>query len=226
MEQPPDGFKRYFRNRIGPVKHVLPDPRPPIGNPVEQADIILAQRDQIIARQDTTQSLGDGEAEIVAGRVEAAVDFLVGAGDEPGEVVGGDGGEYGERGGGDVGVGEVEVAADAGADGLPEVGGEAGGADEVEGELLAHGGGRGGDDLLDGGLGDDGDVAAGGGVLERLEEGAGLAEGVVGAEVGLDLGEDDVHRRRRSERFDSAPHSLRTKRAESVATARDRGRRA
>ncbi|KAG5527784.1 hypothetical protein RHGRI_028656 [Rhododendron griersonianum] len=34
--------------------------------------------------------------------------------------------------GGDVGVGEVLVRADAGADGLPEVKGEAGGADEVK----------------------------------------------------------------------------------------------
>lgn len=137
-------------------------------------------------------------------RVEAAVDLLVEAGDEPGEVVGGDGGEDGKGGGGDVGVGEVKVGADARADGLPEVGGEAGGPDEVEGQLLAHGGGRGGDDLLDGGLGDDGDVTAGRGLLERLEEGAGLAEGVVGAEVGLDLCEEDVHR----SVFDSAPHSL------------------
>ena len=38
-----------------------------------------------------------------------------------------------------------------------------------------------------------GGVAAGGGLLEGLEEGAGLAEGIVGAEVGLDLGEEDVH---------------------------------
>lgn len=78
---------------------------------------------------------------------------------------------------------------DAGADDFPKVGGEAGGADEIEGELFGDGGGRGGDDLFDGGFSDDGDVAAGGGLLEGLEESAGLAESVVGAKVGLDLSE-------------------------------------
>jgi len=87
----------------------------------------------------------------------------------------------------------VEVGADAIADRLPEVGGEAGGVDEVEGELLADGGGRGGNDFLDNSLGDDGDVATRGGLLEGLEEGARLAEGVVRAEVDLDLGKEDVH---------------------------------
>lgn len=82
--------------------------------------------------------------------------------DEAGEAVGGDGGEDGDGGGGYVGVGEVEIGANAGADGIPEVGGEAGGADEVEGELLADGGGGGCDDLLAGRFGDGGDVAAGG----------------------------------------------------------------
>lgn len=34
---------------------------------------------------------------------------------------------------------------------------------------------------------------AGGGLLEGLEESGGLAEGIVGAEIGLDLGEEYVH---------------------------------
>lgn len=82
--------------------------------------------------------------------------------DEAGEAVGGDGGEDGDSGGSDVGIGEVEIGADAGADGIPEVRGEASRADEVEGELLADGGGGGGDDLLAGRFGDGGDVASGG----------------------------------------------------------------
>ena len=79
----------------------------------------------------------------------------------------------------------MEVGADVITNGLPEVGGEVGGADEVEGKLLADGRGGGGDDFLDGSLGD---VATCGELLEGLEEGARLAEGVVGAKVGLDLG--------------------------------------
>jgi len=78
----------------------------------------------------------------------------------------------------------VEVGADVAANGLPEVGGE---ADEVKGELLADNEGGGGDYFLDSSLGDDGDVATHGGLLEGLEEGAKLAE------VSLDLGEEDVH---------------------------------
>lgn len=75
--------------------------------------------------------------------------------DEFGEAVGGDGGEDGDGGGSNVRVGEVEVVSDSGADGFPEVGGEARGADEVECELFGDGGGGGGDDLFDGGFGEE-----------------------------------------------------------------------
>ncbi|KAK2982616.1 hypothetical protein RJ640_014995 [Escallonia rubra] len=55
--------------------------------------------------------------------------------------------------------------------------------------LLGHGECGGGDDLLDGRSGDDGDVAPSGELPEGLEERAGLVKHVVRAEVGLDLGE-------------------------------------
>ncbi|KAK7268079.1 hypothetical protein RIF29_20765 [Crotalaria pallida] len=64
--------------------------------------------------------------------------------------------------------------------------GEAGRTNEIEGELLANGGGEGGDDLFDGGFGEDIDVTA---CCGLLEEGARLAKGIIGAEVSLDLSE-------------------------------------
>ena len=107
--------------------------------------------------------------------------------------MGREGGEDGDCRGGDVRVREIEIGANAGDDGVPEVGGETSGADEIEGELFGDGGGRGSDDFFDGGFGEDGNVATGGGLLEGLEESSGLAEGVVGSEVGLDLSVEDVH---------------------------------
>lgn len=107
--------------------------------------------------------------------------------------MGGDGSEDGDGRGGDIRVGEVKVGANSDADRLPEVGGKAGGSNEVEGELFADRRGRGGNDLLASGFRERGDVFSGGRLLEGLEEGAGLAEGVVRSEIGLDLGEEDVH---------------------------------
>ncbi|KAL6284551.1 hypothetical protein ACE6H2_015480 [Prunus campanulata] len=79
------------------------------------------------------------------------------------------------------------------ADGVPEVGGDAGGANKIKGELFADGGGRRGDDLFNNEFGDDGYVTADCGLLEGLEESVGLAESVIGAEVRLDLSEEYVH---------------------------------
>lgn len=107
--------------------------------------------------------------------------------------MGREGSEDGDGCGGDFGVGKLEIVAYTDANGVPEVGSEAGGADEVECELFGHSGGRRGNDFLNGGLGEDGYVAARGGLLEGLEESAGLAESVVGPEVRLDLSEEDVH---------------------------------
>lgn len=122
-------------------------------NPIEEVDFVLAEGNEVVAGEDAAKGFGDGEAEVVASGVEAAGDLLVGVGDEFAEAVGRDGSEDGDGGGGDVGVGEVEVGSDAEADGLPQVRSEAGGANEIEGELLADGGGRGGHYLLAGGLG-------------------------------------------------------------------------
>lgn len=132
-------------------------------------------------------------AEVVRRRVEATRDLGVGIRDEFGEGVGRDGGKDRDRSRGDVGVREVEIGADAGADGVPEIGGQARAANKVEGEFFADSGGGSCDDFFDGGFGDDGDVAAGGGLLESLKESAGLAESVVGAEVRLDLSKKDIH---------------------------------
>lgn len=86
-------------------------------------------------------------------------------GDELGKAVRRDSGEDGNGGGSYVGIGEVEVGTYAGAYSFPEIVGEAGGADEVEGELLANGGGWGSEDLIHGGLGNGGYVAPGGRLL-------------------------------------------------------------
>lgn len=193
MEEPADRVEGNLGDGVGAVEHVLADALPPGGDAVEEVDVVLAEEDEVVPGEDGAEGLGDGVAEVVGGRVEAGGDLLVAVGYELGEAVGGDCGEDGDRRCGDVGVGEVEIGANSGADGLPEVGGEASGADEIKGELFADGGGRGGDDLLAGGFGEGGDVLAGGGLLEGLEEGTGLAEGVVGAEICLDLGEEDVH---------------------------------
>lgn len=66
----------------------------------------------------------------------------------------------------------MEIGLDAEEDGLVEVGGEAGGAEEIECKLFGDGGGGRGDDVVAGGFRDGGDVASGGGLLKRLEEGA------------------------------------------------------
>lgn len=107
--------------------------------------------------------------------------------------MGGEGGENGNSGGGDVRVHEVEIVADAGDDGIPEIGGETRGTDEIEGELFGDGGGRRSYDFFDGGFGEDGNVASGGGLLKGLEESSGLTECIVGSEVRLDLREEYVH---------------------------------
>lgn len=171
----------------------MADASPPIGDSIQQVDVVLAQGDEVVTGEDAAEGLGDGEAEVVAGRVETVGDFLVAVGDELAEAVGGDGGEDGDSGGGDIGVGEVKIGADASANCLPEVGSETGGTNKVKGKLFGDGGGGRGDDLFDGGFGKDGDVAASSGLLESLEESARLAEGIVGAEVRLDLSEQNVH---------------------------------
>lgn len=94
--------------------------------------------------------------------------------------MGWDGGEERDSGSGDVGVGEFEVGFDAGGDRVPEIGGQPrGGPDEVEGEFFAHGGGWGGHDLVHGRASDHGGVSPSGRLLEGLQQGAGLTEGVV-----------------------------------------------
>lgn len=98
--------------------------------------------------------------EVVAWGVEVVRDFLVVVGDEPYEEVGRDRDEDGDSRGGDIGVEEVEVIADAGADNAPKARGEAHGANKAEGELLVDGGGRSNHDVLNGGLGDNCDVMA------------------------------------------------------------------
>ncbi|KAJ8420483.1 hypothetical protein Cgig2_030606 [Carnegiea gigantea] len=140
---------------------------------------------------------------IIRRGVEAGSDLLVGDGDEGGEEVRGDGGEEGDGSGGDVRVGEVEIGFDAGGDGVPEVGSQAGGgADQVEGELLADGGGRGGHDLLHGGAGNHGGVPSGGGLLEGLQKGAGLPEGVGSSRTeGMILTVADRQQERKSVRW-------------------------
>lgn len=194
LEEASDGLKGGPAHGVGAVEHVAGDPGPPVGRAVEHGRGGLAEEDEVVPVEEAAEGFGDGEAEVVGVGVEALGDLLVGGGEEGGEEVGGEGGEEGEGGGGDVGVGEVEVGAEGGEGGVPEVRGEAGdGAEEVERELLADGGGGGGEDLVDGGLGHGGHVAAGGGLLEGLEEGAGLAEGVARPEVRLDLGDQDVH---------------------------------
>nr|POE75359.1 hypothetical protein CFP56_19075 [Quercus suber] len=88
---------------------------------------------------------------------------------------------------------KIEIGVNADDDGVPEIGGETSGADEIEGKLFGDGGGKGSDDFFDGGFGEDGNVATGSKLLKGLEESSGLAEGVVGAEVGLDPSVEDVH---------------------------------
>lgn len=193
LEEAADGLEGDLGDGVGAVEHVGGDAGPPGGDAVEEVDVVLAEGDEVVAGEDAAEGFGGGEAEVVAGGVEAVRDLLVAVADELGQAVRGDGGQDGHGGGGHVWVREVEVVADAAADRLPEVRRQPRGADEVEGQLLADGGRGGRHDLLHGGLRDHGGVAARRRLLERLEEGPGLAEGVVGAEVGLDLGEEDVH---------------------------------
>lgn len=167
----------------------MADASPPIRDAIQQIDVVLAQGNEVITGEDAAQGLGDGEAKVVAGRVETVGDFLVAVGDELAKAVGGDGSEDGDGCGGDIGVGEVKVGADAGANCLPEVGSETSGTNKVKGKLFGDGGGGRRDDLFDGRFGKDGNVAASSGLLESLEESARLAEGIVGAEVRLDLSE-------------------------------------
>lgn len=54
--------------------------------------------------------------------------------------MGGEGGEDGNSGGCHIGIGELKVGADPEADSVPEIGGETGGADEIEGEFFGDGG--------------------------------------------------------------------------------------
>ena len=86
--------------------------------------------------------------------------------------------------GGDIGVGEVKIGADAGANYLPEVGSETSGTNKVKGKLFGDGGGERRDDLFDGRFGKK-NVTVSSGLLESLEESSGLAESIVGAEVRL-----------------------------------------
>lgn len=86
-------------------------------------------------------------------------------GDKLGKSVRRNGGEDGNCGSSNVRIRKVEVGADTGAYSFPEIVSEAGGADEVEGELLADGGGWGSDDLIHGGLGNGRYVAPGGRLL-------------------------------------------------------------
>ncbi|KAL6294453.1 hypothetical protein ACE6H2_002595 [Prunus campanulata] len=51
----------------------------------------------------------DGKEEIIAQRIEVAVDFLLCVGDELGEAVEGDGSEDGDGGGANIRIEEVEI---------------------------------------------------------------------------------------------------------------------
>lgn len=167
----------------------MADASPPVRDSIQQIDVVLAQGDEVITGEDAAEGLGDGEAKVVAGRVETVGDFLVAVVDQLAKAVGGDGGEDGDGCGGDIRVGEVKIGADAGANCLPEVGSETSGTNKVKGKLFGDGGGGRRDDLLDGRFGKDGNVAASSRLLESLEESARLTEGIVGAEVRLDLSE-------------------------------------
>ena len=92
--------------------------------------------------------------EVIATRIKAGVDLFGGVGEELGESMGREGGEDRDCGSGDVRVREIEIGANAGDDGVPEIGGEMSGADEIEGELFGDGRGRGSDDFFDGGFGE------------------------------------------------------------------------
>ena len=123
LKESSDRFERDLGDGIGAVEHVGGDAGPPGGDAVEEVDVVLAECDKIVARQDAAKGFGDGEAEVVAGGVEALRNLLVAVGDEFGEAVEGNSSEDRDGSGGDVGVREVEVIAYAAADGFPEVGG-------------------------------------------------------------------------------------------------------
>nr|POE97152.1 hypothetical protein CFP56_20005 [Quercus suber] len=69
---------------------------------------------------------------------------------------------------------KIEIRVDAGDDGVPEIGDETSGANEIEGELFGDSRGRGSDDFFDSGFGKDGNVATGSKLLEGLKESFGL----------------------------------------------------
>jgi len=121
LEESSDRFERDLGDGIGAVEHVGGNAGPPGGDAVEEVDVVLAECDKIVAGEDAAQGFGDGEAEVVAGGVEALRNLLVAVRDEFGEAVEGDSSEDRDGSGGDIRVREVEVIADAAADGFPEV---------------------------------------------------------------------------------------------------------
>ena len=70
------------------------------------------------------------------------------------ESMGREDGEDGDCSGDDVKIGEIEIGANADDDGVPEIGGETSGADEIKGELFGDSGGRGSDNFFDSGFGE------------------------------------------------------------------------
>lgn len=95
---------------------------------------------------------------VVAG--DAVGDLLAAVSDELAQAPGGDRRQEGDARRRHVRVRKVEVVLDAPAHGFPLVRSEARATDEVERELLAHGVGGAGDDLVAGRPGDGGDVLA------------------------------------------------------------------
>nr|POE91055.1 hypothetical protein CFP56_46352 [Quercus suber] len=106
------------------------------------------------SKDEEEQGFGDGEAEVIAARIEAGVDLFGGVGKELGESVGREGREDGDCGGNDVKVGEIEIEENADDDGVPKIGGEMSGADEIEGELFGDGRGKGSNDFFNGRFGE------------------------------------------------------------------------
>lgn len=165
-----------------------------------------AHEREVVAREEGGQRCDGGEAQRLRGRGERGGDVGLGGGEERREQVGGQRGERGDGGGGDVGVREGEVGAEGGEEErVEEVGRERERAEEVEREALADGGGGRRQDLGGGGAGERGDVAPRGALLQGLQQRGGLPERVRGAEVGVDLRDEEVHRAPEAEGLRRSP---------------------